>query len=255
MNVFYSWQSDLDRKSNYYFIRDCLKEAAESLNNAVDIGERVNVDSDTMGVAGSPNIAQTIFDKIDRSDIFVCDISTINHQSDSRKTPNPNVLIELGYAIRAIGWSKIICVVNEEFSSVPDDLPFDLRGQRVTRYKLGSDRNNKSVVTKEFTSTMKIALIACASSFPSEIFHILDKVNPQIRQLLMKGQSISLILRTETADKIKDLISKTPEISSKYLAIKPCQGNNDQLIMFKEPYTSFCVCWVLVPMPNLFEKP
>jgi hypothetical protein len=254
MNIFYSWQSDLDSKLNHYFIRDCLKAAADSLSDTVDIGERIDVDSDTKGVSGSPNIAQIIFSKIDRSDIFICDVSTINHQSDSRRTPNPNVLIELGYAIRSIGWSKIICVVNEEFSSVPDDLPFDLRGQRVTRYKLGSDEDNKSVVKKGFTSTLKEALIACAYSFPLEIFHILDKIDPQIRQLLMKGQSISLILRTETADKIKDLILKTPEISSKYLAVRQRQ-ENDPPVMFKEPYTSFCVSWVLVPMPDLFKKP
>lgn len=62
------------------------------------------IDRDTVGVSGSPDIGQTIFQKIDKAAVFVADVSIINAGSDEdRQTPNPNVLIELGYAMRAIG--------------------------------------------------------------------------------------------------------------------------------------------------------
>ncbi len=51
--------------------------------------------------------------------------------------PNPNVLIELGYAIKVLGWSKIICLFNSETGNI-EDLPFDINHNRVTPYSPGS---------------------------------------------------------------------------------------------------------------------
>jgi hypothetical protein len=43
----------------------------------------------------------------------------------------PNVLIELGYAKKALGTARVITVWNTAFTrSRPEDLPFDLRGRR-----------------------------------------------------------------------------------------------------------------------------
>src|SRR5262249_43548264 len=66
---------------------------------------------------------------------FVCDVSCINGDKGGRPTPNPNVLIELGYAASALGWDRIILVLNEVFGPV-EDLPFDLRVKRTIRYRL-----------------------------------------------------------------------------------------------------------------------
>jgi hypothetical protein len=49
--------------------------------------------------------------------------------------PNPNVLIELGYAVKTLGWNRIVCVFNMAFGRV-EDLPFDLRQRRVRCYTL-----------------------------------------------------------------------------------------------------------------------
>ena len=54
----------------------------------------------TEGVAGWPDITSALFDKIDQCEVFVADITPINGpDSDFRITPNPNVLLELGYAL------------------------------------------------------------------------------------------------------------------------------------------------------------
>jgi hypothetical protein len=41
-----------------------------------------------------------------------------------RRTPNPNVLVELGYALKALGDERVIVVVNTAFGK-EELLPFD----------------------------------------------------------------------------------------------------------------------------------
>ena len=38
----------------------------------------------------------------------MADVTIINHDYTGRKTPNPNVMLELGYAIKALGWQRIL---------------------------------------------------------------------------------------------------------------------------------------------------
>lgn len=69
---------------------------------------------------GMPDITESIFTKISNSSVFIADISIINDAWINRKTPNPNVLIELGYAARTLGWDKIICIFNSDYGSFND---------------------------------------------------------------------------------------------------------------------------------------
>jgi len=50
-----------------------------------------------------------------------------------RKTPNPNVPIELGYAVKTLGWERVICVVNGDYCNI-EHLPFDIRNNRASVY-------------------------------------------------------------------------------------------------------------------------
>jgi hypothetical protein len=137
INIFYSWQSDSLSSSNRNFIEDALEKARKSLKKASEtIHIEMRVDTATNELAGSPDIADSIFKKISSSQIFLCDVTIINSPSkfekmmrnltkkNMRLTPNPNVLIELGYAINVLGWDKVICVVNTAQCKV-EDLPFD----------------------------------------------------------------------------------------------------------------------------------
>lgn len=65
----------------------------------------------------------------------MADVSLINADKDGRPTPNPNVLIELGYAISFCGWDRILLVCNEEFGPI-GELPFDIPERRVIAYTL-----------------------------------------------------------------------------------------------------------------------
>ncbi|MEY2369870.1 hypothetical protein [Lysinibacillus capsici] len=141
-NVFYSWQSDLPNATNRGFIESCLKSAIKELKESDNFHVELNLDRDTKDELGTPDIVNTIFSKIERSKIFVADISMINSESSSRKTPNPNVLIELGFASKVLGWERVICLFNTDYGNYID-LPFDLKFRRPLTYSLKGKEKSK----------------------------------------------------------------------------------------------------------------
>ena len=136
--VFYSWQSDLRETRNV--TEAALEKAIRNLNRDLPIENALELDQDTRGVAGWPEITSALFDKIDQCEVFVADITPINGpNSDFRITPNPNVLVELGYALATgLGRTRIICAINTHYLPNGDlrELPFDLRGSRPVQFTL-----------------------------------------------------------------------------------------------------------------------
>lgn len=158
MKIFYSWQSDLPNKTNRGLIQGALEQAARQIQNDESLQVQPVIDRDTLGRPGAPNISEAIFEKITEADIFVADVSIINSDAPlERQTPNPNVLIELGYAIARIGWENIIPVQNLAFG-IPTVLPFDLRHRKITCYRLKKEEEPKDV-RKQLTSSLKGALV------------------------------------------------------------------------------------------------
>ena len=139
--VFYSWESDLPSSKNRAFIRGCIDKAIELADKAETIeAER---DEATKGLTGSPDIVKAIFDKINDSDLFVADVSLCFTNNDKgKKSPNPNVLIELGYAIKVLGWERIICVFNLAYGT-PEELPFDIQHHSLLSYSFEGKSNNE----------------------------------------------------------------------------------------------------------------
>ena len=120
----------------------------------------IDIDRATRDDTGSPDITESIFTKITNSSVFVADVSIVNGSSDGRKTPNPNVLIELGYAARTLGWEKIICICNTDFGAL-ENLPFDLRNRRVMPYSLKD--KDKAEVKKSLANTIKRSIVEMKS--------------------------------------------------------------------------------------------
>ena len=135
--IFYSWQSDVDEEANRRLIREGLRAASSRLE-AEYASERLHVEIDeaTRNVPGSPNIPLTIFDKIRSADAFVSDVTTINQdrKPDTRACPNPNVLLELGYAAAHLGWSRELTASLSE----PTDLRIEfVKGNGYRAIRLG----------------------------------------------------------------------------------------------------------------------
>lgn len=155
MKVFYSWQSDIDGKINRYFILEALENAVKNLKDKGTFD--IEIDQATRGEPGTPDIPDTIFKKIDECSIFISDITFINDNNTKRRTPNPNVLIELGYAIKKLGFEKIIAIFNNEFGK-PEELPFDINHRRLMQYHYNSSMDKK-VSLKILTTELENALL------------------------------------------------------------------------------------------------
>ncbi len=129
--LFFSWESD--RKGCRNFISSVINKLP---GNVSDIAS-VIVDRDTANVPGSPDIGGTVFEKIQKCDLFIADVTIINeYNSGCRLTPNPNVMIEVGYAISSLGWDRIILLQCEDYGDIKD-LPFDINHRRVSSFSLG----------------------------------------------------------------------------------------------------------------------
>lgn len=172
--IFYSWQSDLPNNSNRGFIESCLKRTIQDVDKVMPFQLEFNIDRDTKLEIGTPNILESIFKKIERSKIFIADISIINSDSAGRKCPNPNVLIELGYAARVLGWERVFCFYNTDYGSV-EDLPFDLRQRRPIQY--GLNGKNKSEVRKSIVQILTDSIIQI-----HENGGLFDKIDDYIKQ-------------------------------------------------------------------------
>ncbi len=156
-SIFYSWQSDLESFGNRNLIEDALKRAIKSIGRDEAFALAPVLDRDTAGLSGSPSISDSIFAKIALADIFVSDISIINNGSGERLTPNPNVLIELGYAVSQLGWDRVLLIQNTAYGS-PEQLPFDLRERRVICYSFEHNAGNRSEVRTSLQGKLELAI-------------------------------------------------------------------------------------------------
>lgn len=167
--VFYSWQSDVDAGVTRNLIQRCLEAAVREIAADTEIDAAVRdlaVDRDTKGVAGAPAIAETILAKIDRASVFVADLTYIAKRQDGGGIPNPNVLIEYGWAAKALGRGAIIAVMNTAFGdpgTVP--LPFDLRHLRwpiqfhcPPEASVPDRQLAKTTLTKALSSALRVVL-------------------------------------------------------------------------------------------------
>ena len=127
--IFYSWQMDTPQRENKALLREELSKAIATINAELGINDAVRIDHDTKDVPGNPVIIDTILEKIAACQIFAPDVTFVAVTSDGKKVPNPNVLVELGYALEVLGDRKSLILMNEHFGS-PDDLPFDIGHRR-----------------------------------------------------------------------------------------------------------------------------
>ncbi len=179
--IFYAWQSDRSKKVCRYFIRDAANAAIKELVKDADIVDSPRLDSDTQEVPGHPEIARTIFGKIDDGAIFLADLTLTGQVKtfDGRKkrVANANVLLELGHASARMGWERMVLVMNEAFGKAENQLFDILHRRHPNTYRLPDNDNGRRLDAKaSLTAKLKLAFKA---AFAAE--H--DKVTTLIRRL------------------------------------------------------------------------
>lgn len=160
--VFYSWQSDLPATRS--FIQKALTFAANTVMAELpDVA--ITIDQATRGLTGSPNIPLAIMRKIKEADMVVSDITPINAGQPQKKTPNPNVLFELGFAVAAQGWDRVALVFDEGVGQFPEDVPFDFDKHRAIPFTSGADKNANDL--KAVAGTLKNAIKSTFEANPA----------------------------------------------------------------------------------------
>lgn len=171
--VFFSWQSDVDAKFGRSFIEKALSKAIKALQQddellvvEADRDRDIVLDKDTKGVPGSPPIFATILQKIDAAAAFVADLTYVSERSNRHPTPNPNVLIEYGYALKSLTHNRLVGVMNTAFGSPEKTpLPFDLQhARRPILYCVGPESTDEAraeqlaSLTQSFKEALKSIL-------------------------------------------------------------------------------------------------
>lgn len=136
--VFWSWQDDLPSKTNRDFLRDALADAVNCMSQELDVEDvdRLELDHDTKSALGMADISQTILEKISRCAVMVADVTPIATTGQGKALPNPNVMVELGYGLHALGFGRIIAILNTASGHRIEELPFDIRHRRILTYEL-----------------------------------------------------------------------------------------------------------------------
>lgn len=243
--IFYSWQSDLDNKYNRTFILNALEKAAKELSKDKSYNIDAVIDRDTYGISGSPSIIESITGKISKSDVFVCDVSIINKNELGRKTPNPNVLYELGYASAILGWDRIIMIQNIAHGNV-EDLPFDLRGRRILQYNIDTSVDDRKEEKEKLKNDLSNILKSALKQFNND--YIVKEKNiwwgkwENESKIKMKGGNLNISRVASDSFFFSILIydgSRTGEIygkahiltpNSAYAKIKTFDGKNCEII-------------------------
>lgn len=170
LTIFYSWQSDLPNRTNRSFIERALEKAIGTVAETLEVVEaeraELVLDKDTKGIPGIPPIADVIFEKISKAAVFVPDLTFVGKSSNGRRIPNPNVLIEYGWALKVLGHSRIVPIMNAAYGEPnAENLPFDMKHLRhPITYCVPDDmedadrRSIRDSLAKELASAIRLVL-------------------------------------------------------------------------------------------------
>ena len=145
--IFYSWQSDTNPNFNWVLIRDCINSAVKNIENKGKLkGIFFNeLQESTSNIPGSPDIVETIEERIDNCDIFICDLTITNSHDwilaaleanpdlPYKFSPNSNVYGEYNRALGNLSSDVVIAVMNTFYGNPKKNdkiIPFDARQKR-----------------------------------------------------------------------------------------------------------------------------
>lgn len=199
MKVFWAWQYDLPGKIARHFIRSALEEAILQVNQAEEIDEpneafqtgAMHLDYGRKNLKGSPDLAIEILKKIDNATVFVGDVTPVGKgqpyktdegvESDGKLLMNPNVAIELGYALKTLTTEYVLMVMNAHYGK-RSDMPFDLghKGGPIM-YNLAPDATRKQI-EDEKKKLVAVLVNALKEYVPKPVVVPFEGLKPKIGQ-------------------------------------------------------------------------
>jgi hypothetical protein len=197
--VFFSWQADRSGREGRNLIEQALKDAIARIGDDATlesaVRENIELDKDTIGVAGSPPVLETILRKIDRAAAFVPDLTFVSKSDKGKLSPNPNVIMEYGWALKALGDSRIVPVMNTAYGDPKEvPMPFNLAHRRFPiSYQLAEGaapeerRANQHELAKELEGALRLVLKGTKNQTPPP-----DANRPRlgIKALVLSGKPV-----------------------------------------------------------------
>jgi hypothetical protein len=202
--IFFSWQSELPKSTNWSFIEDAVEKALKELHRE-GLGKPFKPTRDTQDEPGSPDIVDVIFQKIQDCGIFLADVTpthpgkkrvldpSVKNEGRPRRlrpAPNSNVMVETGYAFGTVGRKRMILVINEAYGDTKD-LPFDLHHTRITKYRAVLDEENRSKEKAHLVGQLVAAIkLILADSEPAptnpmaQVKEAIESRSPKRRRLV-----------------------------------------------------------------------
>lgn len=147
ITIFYSWQSD--SQFNRKAILDAIRLAIIDIEKTI-VGLHIRIDEAVSNEVGSLHIPNNILQNITKADIYIGDLSVVGQAFESkdgkyRQIANPNVLIELGYAISELTWNRIIILFNKHTGEFPTALPFDIEKRSCSDFTIRTENDTNGV--------------------------------------------------------------------------------------------------------------
>lgn len=130
MSIFYSYSNHKDTSS------DTFHKISKKITNIID--------TDNPDINNSNELLDKILNHLENSDLFICDMTPDNIIED-KPIYNPNVILELGYALKIFRKSNIIIILNTFCYTT---LPSMLNGFYILNYD-SRDKNYENVIIKE----------------------------------------------------------------------------------------------------------
>lgn len=204
--AFFAWQLDTPAEQNKRFIWKAIISATNTIASSAVPEESPRPEIDTGGVAGSPNIVDAIFNRIRNCAIFIADLTFTSKTGSGKSVPNPNVLIELGYAARSVGWERTILVMNDVYGSAKQ-LPFDILQHRwPIEYRM-SDRTK--VGEKRFdqlSDALSAAITSCEKHILTRAEEMADSLDTATIDIVSQYENATFIDMRLPARKMGELL-------------------------------------------------
>ncbi len=223
--VFFAFQMDVEDKYGKGFIQSAIEIAIQKLKEE---GFIVSLDFGFRGTPGTPLLIDEMLKKSYESDMVIVDLTFTSskvwsnskkykffgkeirllNKTEDKKSPNPNVLLETGYAWAKKGTYRTLVVMNEAFG-FPEELPVDFKGFRwgIT-YNLSEVNYDKRKLKRkelgnDFYNAIKAA-INSESSYQIEKWSPF-KINQQLERYHIYPYLITPTLKNEI-EKLRKLL-------------------------------------------------
>lgn len=213
-NVFFAWQLDIEANDNKSFIWDSISSACHNLGDGNNAELSPRPEKDTDGVSGTPNIIQTIFNKIDQCSIFVADMTFIGETSKGKLLPNPNVLLELGYAVKTIGWERTILVLNSAYGKA-DKLPFDMLQHRwPIEYKVTAHTEVREKRGEGLTAALSEAISSCQVRSLNRAIEMMEALDTDLFHMVALNEGNGIIEMPMPARTVGEQLNSIGQVAS-----------------------------------------